>query len=175
MKRIQLFILLALLCSTFFLEGCGHNYTFSFGFVFPYFNITAYDNGEFLLSCPYNIFLSVIINLIFVAVCTVLILKIDFVKQRKVLSKIYASLLINIIIFDICIFYSYAEVIEWVFQYYIFWPVFYITVFLDEYLKIELWDWNMQSRIYFLVVTGVIYLIISLFEKLRRKLASHNR
>lgn len=167
MKRIKLFILLALLCSTFFLKGCDQNdFTFSFGFVLPYFDITADVNGTFDFSCTYNILLSVIINLIFVAACTILIFKIDLVRRRKVLSKIYISLLINIIIFDISILYSYTKIIEGVFSYYIFWPIMYISDFLPR-LKIELQDWNVVSRVYLLIVTGIICLVISLFGKLR--------
>jgi len=167
MKRIKLFILLVLLCSTFFLKGCVEdNYTFSFGFVLPYFDITAYDSGEFDFSYTYNIFLSVIINLIFGAACTILIFKIDFMKRRKVLSKIYISLLMNIIIFNICILHFYSTLIEWVLLYYIFWPIFCITGFLEEWLKISP-DWNVVSRIYFLILTGIIYLVVSLFVRLR--------
>lgn len=166
MKRIKLFILLALLCSTFFLRGCGeHYYTFSFGFVLPYFDIIAHDSGEFDLSYTYNIFLSVIVNLIFVVACTIFIFKLDFMKRRKVLSKIYILLLMNIIIFDICILYSYSAVIEWVLLYYILCPILYITTFLEKTPKIPP-NWNVLSRIYFLIATGIIYLIVSLFARL---------
>lgn len=193
MKRIKFFILLALLCSTFFLRECGGPtyssdgpsiffnkwevvdertyYTFSFGFVFPYFDIDAFNDGEFQISYIYNIFLSVIINLIFIALCTILIFKINLEKWKKVISKLYISMLINIIIFDISIFYSYTKIIKCIFEHYIFFPLTYIMDFLYRFLKIDIGnDLNILSRIYFLVATSIIYLIMSLFEKLRRKL-----
>ena len=166
MNRIKLFVLLGLLCSTSFLKGCEDNFTFSLGFVFPYFDIIAYDSGGFDLSSAYNILLSVIINVIFVAACTVLICKIDLTKRKKVLSRVYLVLLINIILFDICIFYSYSTVIEGVLVYYIITPTLYIHLALEEFAKITP-DWNVLSRIYFLILTGILYVVVCLFAGLR--------
>jgi hypothetical protein len=166
MSRIKLFILLGLLCSTSFLKGCEDNFTFSFGFIFPYFDIIAYKSGGFDLSSTYNIFLSIIINVIFVAACTILICKIDLTKRRKILSKVCIVLLINIILFDICILYSYSTVIEWVLLYYIIMPILYIHLALEEFAKISP-DWNLLSRIYFFILTGILYLVASLFAWLR--------
>jgi len=166
MNRIKLFILLGLLCSTSFLKSCEADYTFSFGFVLPYFDIIAWKNGGFDLSSTYNIFLSIIINVIFVAACTILICKIDLTKRRKVLSKVCIVLLINIILFDICILYAYSTVIEWVLLYYIIMPLLNIHVILEESTKIVP-DWNVLSRIYFFILTGILYLVASLFAWLR--------
>lgn len=166
MNRIKLFILLGLLCSTSFLKGCEEDFTFSFGFVSPYFDIIAYDSGGFDLSSAYNILLSVIVNLLFMAACTILICKIDLTKRRKVLSRVYIVLLINIILFDICIFYSYSTVIKWVLLNYIISPLLFIHLALEESSKISP-DWNALSRIYFLILTGILYLVVSLFAGLR--------
>ena len=167
MKRIKLFILLGLLCSTSFLKGCGEgNFTFSLGFVFPYFDIIAYDSRGFDLSSTYNILLSVIVNLLFMVACTILIFKIDLTKRRKVLFRVYIVLLINIILFDICIFYSYSTVIEGVFLNYIISPILFIHLALEESSQISV-DWNVLSRIYFLTLTGILYLMVSLFAGLR--------
>ena len=154
---------------TFFLKGCSQDgCTFSFGFVLPYFDITAHDGGGFAFSSTYDISLSVIINLIFAAASALLILKTRLVRRRRVLSRIYISLLINIIIFDMSVLYSYAGIIERVFSYYVFWPIFYISGFLED-LKIEFPDFNVLSRIYFTMVTGIIYLVISLLGKLAER------
>jgi hypothetical protein len=75
-------------------------------------------------------------------------------------------LLINIILFDICIFYSYSTVIEWILLNYIISPILVIHLVLEESAKISP-DWNVLSRIYFLILTGILYLVVSLFAGLR--------
>lgn len=169
MKRIKFFILLALLSSTFFLKGCDqHSFTFSCGFIFPYFDLITRDDRTFTLAYNYNILASLIINLIFIAGCVVFILKVNLSKWGKKLFKAFIALLINIIIFDISVFYYYSKLIKWIFSYYIFWPVMHIANFLGR-LEIGPIGLSTLSRIYFLIVSAVLYLLISLVWRVKKK------
>jgi len=184
MKRIKWFILLALLCATLFICEIGCDVAFSSGFVYPYLIIDNYGD----LSLPGSTLVSIVINLVFVVSCATLILKIDLEKWKKVMKKVYVSLLINIVVFNITaigfiyqidtdnlFIKSIGDVVNYVFQFYIAYPTVCFAEYLHRFLtflglsELEL-DLNVFSRIYFLIATGFIFMLISLFEKVRKKI-----
>ena len=171
MKRIKFFILLSLLCCTFFLKGCDqHSFTFSFGFILPYFDLIARDNKTFEIAGNDHILAPLIINLIFIAGCVVFIFKVSLSKWGKKLFKAFIALLVNIIIFDISIFRYHWKLIEWIFACYIFWPIVHISDLLGR-LEIGPLGLSTLARIHFLVMSGLIYLVISLIWREKKKKA----
>lgn len=168
MKRIKFFILLVLLSLTFFLKGCDqHSFTFSCGFILPYFDLIAKDDLTFEVTCNYNILGSLIINAIFIVLCATFILKADYSKWGKRLSRASISLLINIIIFDLAVLYYQSKIIKTIFAYYIFWPIVHISNLLGR-LELGTIGLSTLSRIHFLVMSGIIYLVISLVGKVKK-------
>ena len=165
-KRIYLLILLVLLCLTSFIKDCDG--PFSVGFIYPLFDIEP----DLTISYPYNIFLSVIFTFAFIAAGAILILMINVERWWKVLSKVSISLMINIFLFNIVLVEGFLiELTSYIYVYYLCYPISYIEEFFEG-LRIYFEDWNVLSRIYFILSTGVIYLIIVLIEKIRKKLAS---
>jgi len=156
------------LCCTFFLKGCAQrSFTFSCGFVLPYFDLIVWDDLTIAVAYNYNTFISLIINLIFAAGCVIFLLKVDFSKWGPRLSRVFISLLVNIIIFDLSIFHYHWKPIQWIFFYYIFWPVTWLSN-LSGHLELGPLSLNISSRIHFLIMSGIIYLLISLIQKVRK-------
>lgn len=87
-------------------------------------------------------------------------------------SALYISLLITIIAFDSCIFYERIELIERFLSNFLYIPAGYISAFLKNF-NIEFSenfldpDLNIPSRIYFVISTGIIYLIVSLVKRMK--------
>ena len=172
-KRIYIFILIALACFTFFYQDPCDS-TFSAGFLYPIFEIEPYS----LTISYYNIFLSVIITLAFIGAGTVLVLMINIAKWWKVLSKVAISCMINIFLFDIVVFETHLRklfknfyVIYYIEEYYLLWPFIHMLNFFTK-LRIELTEFGLISRIYFILSTGLIFLVIFLIDKIKNKLVS---
>ncbi|MDD5687948.1 MAG: hypothetical protein PHE88_08965 [Elusimicrobia bacterium] len=160
MKRSKLFFLLVLLSTTCFIKGCSlYNAKFSCGFVLPYFDILVEEGGGFYFSQPYNIFVSLIINLIAFFPIFYYIRTVHLIKSEIFLRKIYKALLLNIVLFNLSLLIYYVEIYGWIAAPYIILPNMGLCGMLTGH---NLNDpcYIVIPRLYFLITTAIIFYII---------------
>jgi len=178
MIKSKWLFLLILLSITVFLKSCSNEcggedfstHTFSIGFIFPYFDIAICTVWEPVVTFPYNTFLAISINLLFIFIGLLIISKINLVKWNKSLSKLALSLFINIIIFDLSLFRQDCKFIEWLYTYYIYTPILGMFKLLERTRLINLGELNLLSRIYFAITVIVLYFVITISKFIWRKI-----
>lgn len=162
--RNKAFVLLVLLTTTVFLRSCGEDspLTLSVGFPFPFLDIL---DGPVTLALSSNFILVLLVNGVFIAWCVRTIRQIDFDVEQPRARRLGWALLANIILHDLLnisamSFFGFQYLVS-IWQYYIAIPVLFIG---EEILGVSPeGSLNAASRIYFVAITLLTFVILTVF------------